>query len=449
MLNSPTEHKAKGSFPCITRLFKPVIREEHTMPKQIYNTVEKYENLYNHLFKGAPFKKGHKTLPLILKINLSDANKATLKEFIDTLSSEPNVSYGRCYKYLIHLGRIIEWLNKDLENVTKEDLIKLAKEINKGAFTENTKKDFRVTVKKLYRTLSIYPKYKDIEPLYFWLYDKRNTFFKAAVNKANDRRKEEWFSPGDVKKILEFARTNEQKCLFSILATQGCRPSEALTLRKQDVTQIENGLKLKIEGKTGVRDVFVYEGIAINYITAHLKTLPNDREYVFEFGLRRAGDILKDCCKRAGITKRAYLYKFRKFCVTQDRIKGLSTAACEEKFGWIKGSQQISCYDKSVSADYQKEIKKRHGLITEKDVKTELEDTFCLRCQEKNFSTNTNCSKCGTKLRITQEELNSILDLERSQAANAELKEEMEKLKQLMASFMQHDKVRTAIEQAK
>lgn len=360
------------------------------MPETIY----KHEKDFKRLFKER----------VTSSKELSESNKRLLIDFFDALKGE-GISFGRRLKYLNFMPNIIKWLGTDFDKAEVRDLIRLAGTIREQAYTEQTKKDYLVSVKKLYKTISILPEYKHLDKTYFWLYDRRNKYFLTSLDMSKIKTKEQWFNEDDVKLILESTNNPRDKALLSILATQGTRPQEVLTLRKTDIQPIENGVVIKVSGKTGVRDVFVYEGFVITAINEYAKSIPKDQEYLFEIGLARANHILKDICKKTGINKTANLYRLRKFAVTRDRVAGLSSGAMEQKYGWKKGTKVIGHYDKSIGIDYQREMMKRYGLIKDETPESKIADKICVRCDTRNTFDKTHCQSCALDLNTTREQL--------------------------------------------
>lgn len=360
------------------------------MPQTIY----KHEIDFKRLFKAR----------ISQSKDLSDANKRILIDFFDALKGE-GISFGRRLKYLNFMPHIIAWLGVDFDKAEIRDLIRLAGTIRDQAYTEQTKKDYLVTIKKLYKTISILPEYKELDKTYFWLYDRRNKYFLTSLDMSKIKTKEQWFGEDDVLLILESAKNLRDRALLSILATQGTRPQEVLTLRKEDIQTIENGLVIKVSGKTGVRDIFVYEGFVITAITEYVKSLEPEREYLFDIGLAMANKILKAICKKTGINKTANLYRLRKFAVTRDRVAGLSSGAMEQKYGWKKGTKVIGHYDKSIGIDYQREMMKRYGLVKDDTPESKIADRVCVRCGTKNTFDKTHCHACALDLNTTREQL--------------------------------------------
>lgn len=297
--------------------------------------------------------------------SFSKANIEALKDFLMLCKSE-GLSSSRCYKYLVVMPQIITYLDKDLIKITKDDLIKVAGYVKGKNYTEQTKLDIIGKIKKFYKTITFIDKYKDLDPIYFWLYDKRNKFFSTNLDRTKIKKKTEKLENEDVKKLIEGADNFRDKAFFSIMATQGPRPQEILGIRKKDIELKEDMIQIEISGKTGTRYLFITEEFVITYLMNHLKTIETNEEYIFPISSRRMNDLMKEICYNKGVKKSVHLYKLRKYSVTQDRIKGISEGALEQKYGWVKGSNRVRAYDQSVSMDYKNELTRKNGVITEK-----------------------------------------------------------------------------------
>jgi len=381
------------------------------MPKEIYNHAVQYARIYKEHVEESK--------------TLSKANKSVLIDFADLLKAE-KLSFARRKKLLTHLIQISGWLKTDFDKATKEDLIKLVAAINEKPYAPWSLRDFKLSVKKLYQTISSLDKYKSIEPLYYWLYEKRNKFYSTAIDKRKAGLDSDWFTEDDIKILIRCADNVRDRCFCILLATQGLRPEEILTLKTQDVIIIDNGFQIKIsKGKTGIRTIFIYETAVVNSVADYLPTIPKEQEYLFNFRLRNAQKLVKNLAEKSGIKKRVYLYKFRKFSVTKDRILGVSQGALESKYGWIKGTGVLSHYDKSISMDYQKEMQQKYGIVRGEAPKM-LADKICLRCGDLNAFDKIYCNKCGLRLNITREEL--MQNVSNSEKEINELKIRIEKL---------------------
>jgi len=92
---------------------------------------------------------------------ISDKNKWVITEFVQYLGADSNVSCQRQYKYLYTFKSILTSDNKedepfiefDLEEATKDDMRKAVGKIQASSYSEWSKRDMKVSLKKLFRTI--------------------------------------------------------------------------------------------------------------------------------------------------------------------------------------------------------------------------------------------------------------------------------------------------------
>lgn len=87
---------------------------------------------------------------------LSERNKELILELHEECLSN-GLSIERALFYMNRLYKIAEWLKKDLDKTTKEDIKDLVRKIELNQnYAEWTKSSYRVSVKKFYQWLSGY-----------------------------------------------------------------------------------------------------------------------------------------------------------------------------------------------------------------------------------------------------------------------------------------------------
>lgn len=365
--------------------------------RKLIDHEKRFEIRYNKIVKENCYK-------------LSASDIEVLNDFLNLCSGE-GVSAARRYKYLIIFPKILKLLRKQFLEITQDDLIKLAGHIRSEDYSEQTKTDYLSMIKKFYKTITFLDKYENLNPLYYWIYDKRNKLYSTNLDRKRIKTTKQRFSVEDVKKIIDGASNFRDKAFFSILATLGLRPQEALGIRKRDIEikADEDLIQLEVTGKTGSRYVFLTEEFARNFLLSHIETIKDDEEFIFPVTDRRMNDILKEICYKQGIKKKAILYQLRHFCVTQDRIKGLSAGALEQKFGWVKGSGRVRTYDHSTSLDYKREL--TNGGVKEKPIQL---DDVC----DYNKLKNKKLEQEVKDLKTTVKELVEIFDWVRKTKGN-------------------------------
>ncbi|VVB96429.1 Uncharacterised protein [uncultured archaeon] len=73
---------------------------------------------------------------------LSEFNKSKILEYIKICYAR-GLSAHRINKYFDTLRTIISWLNKDVSNITSEDILNLLVRINQSDLSEWTKRDYK------------------------------------------------------------------------------------------------------------------------------------------------------------------------------------------------------------------------------------------------------------------------------------------------------------------
>jgi hypothetical protein len=156
--------------------------------------------------------------------------------------SKPRVIY-----YLGKLIMIGGWLQKDFGKATKADIERVMRNVNSMDYTEWTKKDYRVALKKFYRWLrgieepGVYP------PEVSWIKTDVSTDRQDLPNNLPDET--------DVKKMIEVADQSRDKALIASLYESGCRVGEIASLRIGHVNFDEYGAYMVVKGKTGSRRI--------------------------------------------------------------------------------------------------------------------------------------------------------------------------------------------------
>lgn len=332
----------------------------------------------NKITQKEMFDKRYNDVMQHNRLNLSKSDLEVIRDYFPLLKSE-GLSPQRRYKIFVQIGKFFsQFKDKDFLDLTKEDLIVIAGEIrDHEQYKESTKLDYLGNIKKIYKVLSTLPKYEEmLDPLYMWIYDKRNKFFSTNFDKRRYKTKKELFTEEEVMKIIGKANNIRDKLIFSMLATQGMRPGELFSIRRQDISLEDNEATIEVSGKTGVRPIYVQESYVLNYIREYLDSLPKEQEFLFTITQKRMNDVLKEICYDLGIKKRAILYQFRHFAITRDRIRRLSDGAMEQKYGWVKGSDRVKIYDKSSGKDYKREIREISGKAERTIVHSEFDKTM-------------------------------------------------------------------------
>lgn len=355
---------------------------------------------------------------------ISDNNKKTLDEFYSYCVAE-GLSNSRVRFYLDKFYRITLWLKKDFGDSTKEDIIKLLAKINKLNIEDNSKKGYKVSLKKFYRWLRInkgYPKKYPIKELKGKkledegkLYPKEVRWFSTNLKNNNHRLPEEFLTKDEVLKLVDVASHPRNKAFIFTLYESSCRIGEILTLKRKHVRFDNYGAILIVSGKTGMRRVRVigaapYLFTWINHHpdsgdpNAYLwPSLKSENNKCLSYGAVLF--LLQVLKKKAKIKKRINPHSFRHAHLTELARCGLNEAQLKAHAGWVQGSGMAGIYIHLSGKDTDDAILAANGI--KKDVKTirkeeeerkKLIPKTCPRCKKQNGSTLKICEFCGAPL---------------------------------------------------
>lgn len=357
--------------------------------------MNKNPDLYGHekLFKNA--------ISDIDSWDTSTKNKDFVRKFI-TICGAENMSLIRKTRYIGFLKVICRLIEKDFDELTKEDIIELIGRINSMNYAPNTKKGYKVTIKKFYSTLF----YETNKEFVDWMYEKRNRVLKAVIKKSEQKKKPTVLTKEEVSELIKIAEPR-MKAMISI-AFEGClRPAEYLLARIKDLEPIEHGFKLNVEGKTGERPIFLIESAP--YISRWLELHPRKSDkgaYLFVtiapnnnghmFKAKSASQQYKKIFARTELTKKATLYHLRHSGIMFKRQNNIPDDILEQYCGWVPGSSAKKFYYRQAGEETKSRIYQLNGIKIK--VKKENGGKICFRCGDRNGFADKLCSKCGTPL---------------------------------------------------
>ena len=345
--------------------------------------------------------------------NISESNKKTILRFYKRLQAD-SLSKPRVAYYLNRLSKIAAWIRKDFKKVSKKDIERVMRKINQMDYTEWTKKDYRVTLKKFFKWL------KGIEER--GVYPPEVKWINTHVSSDRQDLPHNLPNEEDVKTMISTAEHPRDKALIASLYESGCRIGELASLRIGDIHFDEYGAYMVVSGKTGSRRVrLIFSApILASWINVHpeknnLKAplwvvigttkicakdveakskYKNNWSYAMKYAA--IAKMLKKTANKAGIEKRVNPHAWRHARATFLANK-LTEQQLKHLFGWGQSSTMAATYvhlsgrdvDDALLAIYGKKKKE------EENAKGELTPAECPRCKENNEYNNTFCKKCG------------------------------------------------------
>lgn len=281
---------------------------------------------------------------------ISEKNKQLIRDFVRDCELGKTILDGqkkqlgpsRLLKYLTLMRHIAHWLKKDFDTVTQKDMeelvLGLEKDLIKTAhgksFRHNTKRDYKVALRKFYKWLlgenQVYP------PIVRWI-DTRDILTEIPC-----LRKEE------IERMSELATNPRDRAILWTLFDSGARAEEFLNIRYRNLEEIqdEHGeriYRIRIEhSKTKPRTILL--AIASPHLRLYTQFNPATRpdEMLFPLGYGNLAKILRLLGKKT-LNRKVYPHLFRHSSATYYATK-LSRAAFCYRFGWSYASNMPDRY---------------------------------------------------------------------------------------------------------
>lgn len=325
-------------------------------------------------------------------------NDEHIEKFCNQLFSE-GLSQRRVKKYSSTLRTLSNFLKKDFKKCNKDDLVnlfadiqsdKLGFELNgeKKTYAENTKRDFRIVVKRFWKYLGKEDLVKD------WLKTTKNKRLEKII-KTKDVLSEE-----EVYKMVDIAQHLRDKAIISLLYETGSRIGEISDLNISDVVFDEKGYNFVSRGKTGEVYKRVVNFKAVELLKNWLKnhplreksdaplwiTLSRSHTGLKKLGYNGFNHMLKEVAKNCGIAKKVNPHAFRHARITNLRIvRKMPDAIIEMMVGWIPGTNMFDVYQHSTSDDVDKALTENYGLKEEQKKNEMIEKFDSLLATDSNF----------------------------------------------------------------
>lgn len=327
---------------------------------------------------------------------LNAENKKVLVEFSDKCFAD-GLSKGRLCKLMYVTRYLGGYLGKPFIAASKMDIQNVVAQIERNdAYSDWTKYDFKVILKKLYKWL----KGNDE------LYPDEVRWIKPRIRGGKRILPDDLITYDDVKKMAEVADHPRDKAFVMVLYESGCRVGEMLSIHLKSVQFDEFGAVLRVTGKTGDRRVRIVSCAPL--LAAWIDVHPdrsNPEAMLWAGRYDRYCDIvptyntiterLRTLATKAGIRRRVYPHLFRHSRATSLAGK-LTEAQMKEHFGWVQSSKMASVYVHLSGRDVDNAILQTYGMAPIENKKDEkLSPKNCSRCSFVNSTIAKFCSKCG------------------------------------------------------
>lgn len=366
---------------------------------------------------------------------ISEKNKKTILKFYDHCAAE-GLSKARMEYYLNRLSLLAQWIKKDFEKANKNDVKSVMRKVNEMPYTEWTKKDYRVTLKKFYKWL------RKIDEK--GVYPEEVSWITTTAKKDKQDLPCDLLTEEDISKMIGAAEHPRDKALISMLYESGCRVGEISSLRIGDVKFDDYGIVIIVGGKTGQRRLRLVASVP--YLSGWLNIHPEKNNpqaplwvvigtsknihksskkyklnWSYNLKYRAVSNMIKNAAKKAGIKKNVYPHLFRHSRATYLADK-LTEAQLKVIFGWRQSSKMPGVYVHLSGRDVDDAVLNLYGKkkIEPKDQESKLKPIDCPRCKELNEPHNIYCKKCGWIL-----DRKASIELERKRKECEEIAKEL------------------------
>lgn len=305
-------------------------------------------------------------------------NGKLIDDFLLELNSV-GLSANRVKKYKSQLHTLSNLLGKDFKGTSKDDLIRLFADMQQGktnsskgkAYSENTKRDFKISAKKFWRWMKPQADEKSYPKEVSWIKTSENGRLKKII-KTKDVLTEE-----EVYEMVDASPHARDKAIISLLYESGSRIGEIEFLKISDIIFDDKGYSFETTtGKTGQHYKRVMNQKAVQYLKEWLSQHPmkddNDAPLWVTLSRARHGikqlnqsgirKFIKEIAEVAGIKKATNPHSFRHARITNLRVvRGINDSIIESLVGWKPGSDMFGTYQHSKSRDIDEALAKAYA----------------------------------------------------------------------------------------
>lgn len=306
--------------------------------------------------------------------------------------------------------RIITWFfDKDLKDVTREDIDNLVKYIHTIGRKATAKRDYLMHIRVIWRIL--FPVVRKTEEGMEEIQDDYPyvvRHIKLKVDRSKEVRDKDILEQGELSQILDyFVNEPAIRAFIAVVTGSAARPQEALYRQLRDVkvepTEDSATIEVSSHGKEGNKLLlctWTYPYLA-EWLRVHpAKQNKNSWLFVNQSNKNTLKQIkaatinkkLRKACKVLGIDKRITIYSLKRTGISMMRLWGYSDREIQAIAGWTS-TRQLQTYDYSSQRDAFEKIMARHNKGNGVKI-IPPEAKICMFCNESNEFTAELCKKC-------------------------------------------------------
>jgi len=370
----------------------------------------------------------------LMQKDLSENNFLLIKKFDRVLVNE-SLSDGRRSKILSTLLSLSRMLNKDWNEVNKEDIEELVynfnKKFSKDGQETNTTSDHKKILKNFYRWLK--RDSRDQKSVG----DPTETAWIRIKKPRETLTADMLITEAEKNSLLRACGENlRDRAFIHTFSDLACRPGEILSRQIKHVKFDDKGAVIVVDGKTGPRPVRVIECVPdlASYFDKHPNNSDPEAPLWIAMDEKKFGEFwsyaamrkrLQRICDVAQIHKRIWPNLFRHTGATKTGMF-LTESLQKKRYGWSSSSKMPGRYEHMMNSDVEEAMFKHYGISTSKENDVVSRPKICKICDLPNSYDSKICSNCGKPLDIKTAEL---LD-EKQETEKKELLEKIDSLEQ-------------------
>lgn len=294
----------------------------------------------------------------------------------------------------------LETVGKDYHSITKEDMVAWVSIIDKH-YTPATAQLYQALVKNFMR----------------WVYygDSDDAQYPEPVRwiktkKLKEPYKKPILSKEEIMRLVRATNNQRDRALLFCTYESGCRAGEVLGLKVKDVTITQTGAEIRVDGKTGPREVPLIESVPdiVLWLSMHPHAdepeccmWPTDKNGRKGMAYATLFWMIGHTAMKAGLPK-----GISPHCLRHASVTHLSSVLNESQlrvyYGWENDSKMPSRYVHPNKVQIKNTLLKSCGMLPD-EKKIMLDPTLpkaCPRCTHSNSALSRFCMSCGMVLDI-------------------------------------------------
>lgn len=322
----------------------------------------------------------------IMTSDIPNEDKQLIIRFADHLLLERGLSVHRVVKYLYTLKKISEHMDRSFQEANKDDLVGFVKWLRVSNYSDWTKRDYKLALKKFYG----------------WLQQTSLVDWIKPDHAKSELLPEQLITEQDILAMILSATSPMSRAFISVLYETGGRIGEIGALQIPHIIPDSVGAILNVDGKTGPRAPrivwsasYLEEWLDIHPGTGTGPVWISQQGAALGYGGLR--NMFLACARNAGIEKRAYHHLLRHSRATN--ISGyMPESRLNEYLGWVQGSDMPRFYIHLAGQGANDNILSMYGLQPPAVQTSLLWPRQCPECGKVHGPTYQVCLACGSTL---------------------------------------------------